>query len=315
MSVRKRVLLFSLVLLVVVGGVAAMRLRQMMQYPDLTWDTAVARPAYPAGTTVHPRVLLDEAHHNFHHASDGGTYGPFVSLLEHDGFTVGTNHAPLTRAVLDSANVLVIANALGARWPFLPGAKRSAFTGAECDVVRDWVRDGGALLLVADHEPMGVAAKELALRFAVLLGTGRAADDKHMEPVRGNPTWLVFSRANGLLGDHAILRGRDSSEAVNTVVSFTGESVRGPDGSVALLKLGPDAVEWMPDGTDVPVGDRAQAVALTFGRGRVVVVGEAAMLTAQVTGGGTFRFGLNWPGTDDRQFTLNVARWLAGALN
>jgi hypothetical protein len=283
-----------------------------MQYPDPTFDTTVARPAFPDSARVHPLVLIDEAHHNVHAMAT--TYGPFASLLQSDGFRVAPNRSPFTPATLDGARVLVIANAIGARWFILPGAKRPAFTALEDTVVRRWVEAGGALLLIADHEPMGSAAKALALEFAVLLGTGRAADEAHMEPDRRNPTWLVFSTANGLLGDHPILRGRDSAEAVHRVVSFTGESVRGPDAAVDLLRLSPDAVEWMPDGTDVPVGGRAQAIAMPFGRGRVVVAGEAAMFTAQVTGGGTFRFGMNWPGTDDKQFTLNVMRWLARAL-
>jgi hypothetical protein len=40
---------------------------------------------------------------------------------------------------------------------------------------------------------------------------------------------------------------------------------------------------------------RAQALAMPFGKGRVVVFGEAAMLTAQ-----NVNFGMNYPGTDDR---------------
>ncbi|MFL5577458.1 MAG: hypothetical protein ACJ79S_15980 [Gemmatimonadaceae bacterium] len=58
----------------------------------------------------------------------------------------------------------------------------------------------------------------------------------------------------------------------------------------------------------------AQAVALRAVRRHVVVAGEAAMLTAQVTGGGRVRFGMSWPGADDRQFALNVLHWLSGAL-
>jgi len=54
---------------------------------------------------------------------------------------------------------------------------------------------------------------------------------------------------------------------------------------------------------------RAQALAMPFGNGRVVVFGEAAMLTAQ-----NINFGMNYPGTDDRQLTLNVMHWLTGLL-
>src|SRR4051812_13435152 len=59
---------------------------------------------------------------------------------------------------------------------------------------------------------------------------------------------------------------------------------------------------------------RAQGVALAFGAGRVVVLGEAAMLSAQVAelpGQPTIHMGMNLPGTDDQQFALNVIHWLS----
>jgi hypothetical protein len=47
-----------------------------------------------------------------------------------------------------------------------------AFTPAECDAVRDWVRGGGALLLIADHVPWGDASAILARQFGVEMGLG-----------------------------------------------------------------------------------------------------------------------------------------------
>ena len=45
------------------------------------------------------------------------------------------------------------------------------------------------------------------------------------------------------------------------------------------------------------------------------MLGEAAMLTAQVTGRGSRKFGMNWPNNDDRQLALNIVRWLSRALD
>jgi hypothetical protein len=62
---------------------------------------------------------------------------------------------------------------------------------------------------------------------------------------------------------------------------------------------------------------RAQGVALVFGRGRLVVVGEAALFSAQVLkvqGKPDLRFGMNAPGNDDKQFVLNTLHWLSGSL-
>jgi hypothetical protein len=59
---------------------------------------------------------------------------------------------------------------------------------------------------------------------------------------------------------------------------------------------------------------------MTFGEGRVVVVGEAGMLTAQVitdrTGGSPRkrRLGMNTSNTDNRQLALNIMHWLSGLL-
>jgi hypothetical protein len=60
-----------------------------------------------------------------------------------------------------------------------------------------------------------------------------------------------------------------------------------------------------------------RGVTLAFGRGRVVIVGEAALFSAQVLRTQSqpdFRFGMNAPGNDDQQFVLNTLHWLSGDL-
>jgi len=65
---------------------------------------------------------------------------------------------------------------------------------------------------------------------------------------------------------------------------------------------------------------RAPGIAMRFGKRRVVVLGEAGLLTAQI-----IRFadgdqhtdrkiGMNVPGYDDRQFALNKLHWLSRLL-
>jgi hypothetical protein len=46
----------------------------------------------------------------------------------------------------------------------------------------------------------------------------------------------------------------------------------------------------------------------------VLVQGEAAMLSAQVSGSDKRAMGMNVPGNDDRQYVLNVMHWLSGVL-
>ncbi len=285
------------------------------QVADLNFDTRVADPAF---TSAHPRIGIDESHKNFH--TKDGRYKPFAALMASDGFTVAA--APkFTPDALKAIDILVIANALGNEdW----NKPEPAFSAAECDGVRDWVRAGGALLLIADHAPFGDSAAVLAQRFGVDMGRGFAADRKNSGR---NPTLLVFSVENGLLGDHTIIRGRNGRERVRTIVAFTGQSLSVPKGGAALMNMGSDAIEVatrqelqdFASGKQVgnSVAGRAQGIAMAFGKGRVAIFGEAAMFSAQVAGSGAqaFRMGMNAEGNDDRQFALNVMHWLARALD
>ncbi len=273
------------------------------QRADPDFDTRIARPAF-RGTG--PRVLFDEAHHNFHTAD--GRYKPFAELITHDGYLVTPNREPLTRESLARADILITANAM-AEEVQQPGGSTSAFTDAEADAVRDWVRGGGSLLLITDHEPFGSGSENLAQRFGVAMSKQVAADPVNSE---GNPTSLVFTRGQGLIGDHPITLGRDPSEAVNKVRTFTGQSLLGPAGSIPLLKLAASAVESDDDGKESSAAGRSQGLALAAGKGRLVVLGEAAELSAQLAG--AERLGMNVPGLDNRQFALNIMHWLAGVL-
>jgi hypothetical protein len=59
---------------------------------------------------------------------------------------------------------------------------------------------------------------------------------------------------------------------------------------------------------------RAQGIAMKFGAGRVVVLGEAGMLSAQIVGPQHVAFGMNRPGIDNRQLALNIMHWLSALI-
>jgi len=273
------------------------------QQADPNFDTRVTRPAF---TSKHPKVLFDEAHNNIHTAS--GLYKPFADLITNDGFTVVPNQDKFSSQALAGYDILVIANAAGPR-----GQRATpAFTDAECDAVRDWVRAGGALLFISDHAPMGAAAEILAKRFAVDMSKGYTDDPSSKDRELGD---ILFSRENKLLGDHAITRGRNSRERINRVITFTGQSLQGPADAIALLKLPATAVDTFPQTkTSQPAAGRVQGLALTLSRGRVVILGEAGMLSAQIDNKSRV-FGMNYPDTDNRQLALNIMHWLSRLLN
>ena len=279
------------------------------QMADPEFDTSVARRAYKDDG---PRVMFDEAHHNFH--TTDGRYKPFVDLLKNDGYNVIRNRQPFVKARLSGFKILVIANALGAEEDDDEGADKAAFTDEEIAAVADWVKGGGALLLIADHAPFGGAAAALSKRFGVNMTMGYTFDPKNS--VAGSPSQLIFSRENKLLSTHPITEGRKEDERLKLVRSFTGQALKGPEGSVAILSLSDSAYDSpsFDSGLSVSVGGWAQAVALKFGKGRVVVQGEAAMLSAQISGAEKRTMGMNVPGNDNKQYALNLIHWLSGIL-
>ena len=279
------------------------------QMPDPEFDTSVARPAYKDDG---PRVMFDEAHHNYH--TSDGRYKPFVDLLSNDGYRVVRNRQTFVKARLSGFKLLVIVNALGAEEDDDEGADKSAFTNEEIEAVAEWVKDGGDLLLIADHAPFGGAASMLAQRFGVDMSKGYTFDPQNS--IAGNPTQLIFSRENKLLANHPITEGRNENERIKLVRSFTGQSLKGPEGSVEILKLADTATDKAAytAETSTPAAGRAQAIALKFGKGRVVVQGEAAMLSAQISGPDKRTMGMNVPGNDNKQYALNLMHWLSGIL-
>lgn len=295
----------------------------LMTWPTVLWaqqvaDTLfapkVAAPAY--ARAAGPVVLLDEAHTNFHTLD--GRYLTFGRLLAQDGFIVRPNRSRFTRALLDSARVLVIANALNganARAWRLPTP--SAFDPTEIRAVRDWVRAGGSLLLIADHMPFPGAAGALAEALGVRLRNGFVYDSALKS---GN---MRFRRGDGSLADHAITNGRNAAERVDSVTAFMGEAFRLEVPGSALLTLARGTVLLSPEEAWVfsdrtprePASGMLQGAALRVGRGRVAVFGEAAMFSAQVTGAARSPMGMNAPGAEQNaQFLLNIMHWLTGLI-
>jgi len=97
------------------------------------------------------------------------------------------------------------------------------------------------------------------------------------------------------------------------VESFTGQSLKGPADAVALLKLGDTAKDTADEKTATSAAGRARALAIKFGKGRVVVQGESAMLSALI-GPEKYKMGMNVPGNDNKQYALNLMHWLSGLL-
>jgi hypothetical protein len=280
------------------------------QSADPHFNAQVDKPAY---TKNFPRVLFDEAH--FNSDTTNGRYKPFADLLFNDGYHLAVNRQPFTKASLSTFKILIIVNPLGSEDMDEDDAGNAAFTKEECDVVTDWVRSGGALLLIADQSPFASAAEILAKQLEIDMSKGYTTDPANTDKEFNNSSFVVYSRENHLLAEHSITNGRNDSERVNRVIVFTGQSLKGPAGSDAFLKLADTGVDNKPPPEkSASATGRAQGVAFRLGKGRVVTLGDAAMLSAQVTGSDNQPFGMNIPYIDNRQLALNIMHWLSGLL-
>jgi hypothetical protein len=296
---------FSFLLLILVSETAISQ-----QSADPLFKPTVEIPAF---TKNFPRVLFDEAH--FNAETTTGRYKPFADLLFSDGYHIVVNRTPFTKESLQSFKILVIVNPLGAEDSDDVGANGPAFSAEECDAIANWIRGGGSLLLVADPDPFAGATQVLAQRLEVEMNRGHTTDPANADKDSNDSGLIVYSRDNHLLAPHAITNGRSETERVNRVMTFMGQSLKGPASSESFLKLADTAVDNM--GSPVKSASatgRAQGIAYRLGKGRVVVLGDAAMLSAQVTGSDNRPFGMNTPDTDNKQLALNIMHWLSGLL-
>jgi hypothetical protein len=306
--------------LIVALAVLALGLGSATADVDDMADVTVARPSFARDTG--PVVAVDSGHFNYHTIDN--LYRPFAALLRNDGFRVVESKAAFTSDSLAELNVLVISNALPSdkieNWTY---PTPSAFTAAEIDAIRSWVSAGGSLLLIADHLPFAGAAASLARAFGFRFESGVASAPGTR--LTGPPTERgpdTFTRADGALADDVITRGRGADESISTLSTFRGSAFHAPAEARPIIVL-PEGYAihecGMPCPETVPKFDAKgllQGAVLTVGKGRVAAFGEAAMFTAQIIPGSPpFRFGFNAEGAEqNKQFTLNLVRWLSGIL-
>jgi hypothetical protein len=293
------------------------------QVPDRGFRPMIERPAYAQGKG--PVVCLDEAHHNFHTLEN--RFWAFGELLRRDGYVVRANRAKFDRAALRQCAVLVISNAQPSdeEWDQYRYPTPSAFTLQEVDAVRAGVEGGGKLLLIADHMPLAGAASTLAATFGVTFNDGFAVAGYTGEAGRDSSfaRQTIFRLSDNTLRSSAIVKGRDSSETVTSVRSFTGQAFLAPASAEPVLVLPANFISLMPekawqfdkDTRRIPAGGRLQGAVMKVGSGRAAFFGEAAMFSAQLGGPQRRPMGMNAPGAEQNyQLVLNVMHWLSGLI-
>ena len=283
------------------------------QISDPDFNPPIFNPAYATGEGS--QVYIDEAHNNFH--TKNGRYKPFADLLTRDGYVVKALKDTIGKNTLDSVDILVIANALNIRntedWA-LPTP--SAFTKDEIKNIVKWVDEGGSLFLIADHMPFPGAVSELASQFGFKLNNGFAFDT-------ASTGFDLFTRKDGTLKNNLITNGRDDSEMVDSIYSFTGEAFQVPEDAVPVLTMNDNFIAMIPDTAwnfkeDTPkisIAGWSQGAVENFGKGKVAVWGEAAMFSAQIAGQNKTKIGMNTPeAKHNYQLLLNIIHWLDGVI-
>src|SRR5688500_8035830 len=264
---------------------------QSQQVADTLYNPPILNAAYPLSSG--PVIHIDQAHHNFHTLS--GRFKPFANLLQRDGYNVKASDLPFSKASLEAASILVIANAIhpdNERQWTLPTP--SAFSEEEIMAVNEWVKAGGSLLLIADHMPFPGASEQLAASFGVKFYNGFVRKKK-------NNDGDIFERSNGLR-ECALTNGRTEDEKVSSLQSFTGQAFEIPVAAVPVIVLDAEyelllpqtAWQFNKDTSRASAAGLVQGAYMNYGSGRLVVFGEAAMFTAQREGKNN-KFGMNSP--------------------
>ncbi|HZY82388.1 MAG TPA: DUF4350 domain-containing protein, partial [Cyclobacteriaceae bacterium] len=277
------------------------------QVPDTTFIPDVGKAKYSMGKG--PVVVIDEAHYNFHTAV--GRYRPFAMLLERDGYVVKRGRQPFTTPSLQGTKILVISNALSERnseqW-ILPTP--SAFTNDEISQLKQWVTNGGSLFLIADHMPIAGCAEDLAKAFGFTFYNGFAFDTTKTS----GPD--LFNFANQGLKNTTLTKGLDD------IYTFTGQAFDCPPAATPIIVPDHRFKLWLPkvawefdhDTKKIEAQGKAQGAYMSFGKGRLVVFGEAAMFSAQIAGNGS-RMGFNNPmARNNPAFLLRLIHWLDTGL-
>ena len=235
----------------------------------------VSNPTYDVGEG--PVVGIDKGHANFHTLEE--RFAAFGRLATADGYQA-VSVPRFSEEELAKLEILVISN------PIHPdneeGWKRpifSAFSEEEITLVASWVRDGGALLLIADHMPFGGAAINLGKAFGV--------EYEDCFVMKQERTWPpeVYTKGNGTLLDSPV------TEDIDSLVAFTGSALKLPENAIPITHFQSDQTVLLPeeawefDSLTVikPVDDFLFGGLLEFGEGRAAFFTEAAMFTAQIS--------------------------------
>ena len=309
-----RHILNLLVLCLAIAGATGARAQERQQ-ADTGFVFENANPAWPRGQG--PLMVFSGENSEFVQL---GMSAPLASLAQGDGFQTRIDKDKIGPELLKGAKILVLINAFVPEFRNFPAMDPpSAFSDAEIDAVRQWISEGGSLLVLADHAPFGGGASRLAEAFGFTFLNGHLLEKRtadagivHVE--------IAYSRESGLIGDHPVTRGGLGRKPIDHFYTFGGQPFIPPDDAATLLRV-PEGwqivfsyriARELQTAPSIDASGMAQGAVLEYGKGRIAVFGETSCFSAQ-TIDGEEKVGFNAPeGADNPEFILSVLRWLAG---
>ncbi|WP_404397702.1 hypothetical protein [Idiomarina loihiensis] len=162
-----------------------------------------------------PVVIVDEAHNNF--LTISGRYKPFEQVLSNNGYKVRSNTKSFTSDRLNRADILVIANALDRNRSDWQPPFGNALDDDEVNNIKEWVSDGGSLLLIADHTPFPKVVENLSLAFGFEFSNGHVGS-------------YVFRSADNTLAEHPITTGTSNHSSREPLIPVSTKALNGQNG-------------------------------------------------------------------------------------
>jgi hypothetical protein len=165
--------------------------------------------------------------------------------------------------------------------------------------------------------PFPKATKDLAATFGIKFSNGFAID---------TITWgaTMFYGKDHSLSKHPIVIGQSKQEIIDSVATYWGQGFTFVNNkATGLMEFKKNVISYYPDtawrfNEYTPTTSMEgwwQGVAIKDGKGRVVILGESGLMTAQISTNGNTLIGLNSrKGVQNEQFVLNTLHWLDSSL-
>lgn len=262
-----------------------------------------------------PIIYFDQAHLNRFRITD--RFKPIADMLSGDGYQVKSYFQPFTDKGLKTGKILVMANAVA---PSVNGWRvdsAQAITREELVALKNWVTEGGRLLLIADEMPYPSRIKTVAEAFGFEFQNNMVRDTSARE--MGD----IFSEGLKSLGKHVIFEGRNDNEIVDQVVTFGGCAIKAPEKAKPLLTYDNRFVAFYPKYPNQIESSTEQHSAegllmgatLDYGSGKIVVLGDIHLMCALKHGRTGQKAGMNHKyATKNALFVMNMFHWLDGFI-